>query len=70
MQPESPEEDIGRDNTHRTFVIRVKGRRLVRTNQLVEAQWAARAAALAGEGAEIVDDVTGEVIEWHPPRRS
>jgi hypothetical protein len=54
----------------RTFEIRVKGRRLVRTNQLVEAQWAVRAAAQAGEGAEIVDGVTGEVIERHPPQRS
>ena len=54
----------------RTFEIRVKGRRLVRTNQLVEAQWAVRAAAQAGEGAEIVDGVTGEVIERHPPQRN
>ena len=54
----------------RTFEIRVKGRRLVRTNQLVEAQWAVRAAAQAGEGAEIVDGVTDEVIERHPPQRS
>jgi hypothetical protein len=27
-----------------------------------------RAAAEAGEGAELVDVVNGEVIEQHPPR--
>jgi hypothetical protein len=52
----------------RTSVIRVNGRQLVRTSQLVEAQWAARAVAQAGEGAEIVDDETGQVIERHPPQ--
>ena len=61
---------MGSYSALRTFEIRVRDRRLVRTNQLVEAQWAARAAAQAGEGAEIVDGVTGEVIERHPPQRS
>lgn len=61
---------MGSYSSLRTFEIRVNGRRLVRTNQLVEAQWAVRAAAQAGEGAEIVDGVTGEVIERHPPQRS
>jgi hypothetical protein len=51
-----------------TFEIRVAGRRLVSTNQLDEARWAARAAARAGEGAKIVDRETGEVIERYPPR--
>jgi hypothetical protein len=44
-------------------------RRGVRTTELVEAQWAVRAAAEAGEGAEIVDGPTGQVIERHPPQR-
>jgi hypothetical protein len=44
------------------FEVRVQGRRLVSTDQLVEAQWAARAAAQAGEGAEIVDRETGHII--------
>jgi hypothetical protein len=70
MKPERSEEVIGRDNTSRIFVVRVKGQALVRTNQLVDAQWAVRAAAQAGEGAEIVDDTTDEVIEQHPPRYS
>jgi hypothetical protein len=61
---------LGSYSSLRTFEIGVNGRRLVRTNQLVEAQWAVRAAAQAGEGAEIVDGVTGEVIERHPPQRS
>ena len=64
------QENIGGSSAPRIFEIRVKGRRLVRTNQLVEAQWAVRAAAQAGEGAEIVDGVTGEVIERRPPQRS
>jgi hypothetical protein len=64
------EQDIGRHSAPRTFEIRVKGRRLVRTTQLVEAQWAVRAAAQAGEGAEIVDGLTGQVIERHPPQSS
>jgi hypothetical protein len=51
-----------------SLVIRVNGRQLVRTSQLVEAQWAVRAAAQAGQGAEIVDDETGQVIERHPPQ--
>jgi len=33
----------------------VQGRRLVSTDELIDAQWAVRAAAQAGEGAEIVD---------------
>ena len=61
---------MGSYSALRTFEIRVNGRRLVRTNQLVEAQWAVRAAAQAGEGAEIVDGLTGEVIERHPPHCS
>jgi hypothetical protein len=52
------------------YEIRVKGRGLVRTTQLTDAQWAVRAAAEAGEGAKIVDVATGQVIERHPPRRS
>jgi hypothetical protein len=48
------EKDIGRHSAVPTFEIRVKGRRLVRTTELVEAQSAVRAAAQAGEGAEIV----------------
>jgi hypothetical protein len=63
------EKDIGRHSTPRTFEIRVKGRRLVRTTELVEAQWAVRAAAEAGEGADIVDGLTGQIIERHPPQR-
>ena len=70
MEPERLEEVIGRDNIRRIFAVRVKGQALVRTSQLVDAQWAVRAAAQAGEGAEIVDDTTGEVIEQHPPRDS
>jgi hypothetical protein len=50
-----------------SLVIRVNGRQLVRTSQLVEAQWAMRAAAQAGQGAEIVDDEMGQVIERHAP---
>ena len=42
---------------------------LVSTNELVDAQRAVRAAAQAGEGAEIVDRETGQVIERHAPRR-
>jgi hypothetical protein len=61
------EQDISADHI---FEIRVRGRRLVRTTELVEAQWAVRAAAEAGEGAEIVDGLTGQVIERHPPQRS
>jgi hypothetical protein len=64
------EQDIGRSNADHMFEIRVRGRRLVRTTELVEAQWAVRAAAEAGEGAEIVDGLTGQVIERHPPQRS
>jgi hypothetical protein len=37
------------------FEIQVRGRRLVTTDRLDEAQWAALAAARAGEGAKIVD---------------
>jgi hypothetical protein len=70
MKRKKVEEDTGRYSAPRIFEVRVKGRRLVRTNQLVDALWAARAAAQAGEGAEIVDGVTGEVIEQHPPQRS
>jgi hypothetical protein len=62
------EEDIEQHRAVPTFEIRVKGRRLVRTTDLVEAQWAVRAAAKAGEGAEIVDGLTGQVIERHPPQ--
>jgi hypothetical protein len=64
------EEDIGRPGAVPTFEIRVKGRRLVRTSELIEAQSAARAAAKAGEGAEIVEALLGQVIESHPPHRS
>jgi hypothetical protein len=64
------EQDIGRSSTDRTFEIRVRGRRLVRTTELSEAQWAVRAAAEAGEGAEIVDGLTGQVIERLPPQRN
>ena len=60
-------ENTADDDTGRTFEIRVNGRRLVRTNQLTEAQWAARAAAQAGEGAEIVDAETGRLVERYPP---
>jgi hypothetical protein len=52
------------------FEIRVQGRRLVTTTLLEEARWAARAAAGAGEGAQIVNRDTGEVIERHPPRQT
>jgi hypothetical protein len=62
------EDDIEQHRAVPTFEIRVKGRRLVRTTDLVEAQWAVRAAAKAGEGAEIVDGLTGQVIESHPPQ--
>ena len=55
--------------TNVVYEIRVKGRRLVQTIQLADAQWAVRAAAEAGEGAKIVDADTGKVIERHPPRR-
>jgi hypothetical protein len=65
MSREELENHTGAD---RTFEIRVKDRRLVWTNQLAEARWAARAAARAGEGAEIVDSVTGQVIERLPPQ--
>ena len=54
--------------TNVVYEICVKGRRLVRTNQLADARWAARAAAEAGDGAEIVDAATGQVIERLPPR--
>jgi hypothetical protein len=64
------EQDIGRSSADRTFEIRVKGRRLVRTTELSDAQWAVRAAAEAGEGAEIVDGLTGQVIERLPPQRN
>lgn len=50
------------------YEIHVKGRRLVSKYLLTEAQRAVRAAAQAGEGAEIVDRETGQVIERHPPR--
>jgi hypothetical protein len=60
-------ENTAGDDIGRTFEIRVNGRRLVRTNQLTEAQWAARAAAQAGKGAEIVDAETGRLIERYPP---
>ena len=56
-------------NDPRTFEIRVKGRRLVTTDELAEARWILEAAAQAGEGAEIVDAVTGQVIERHPAKR-
>jgi len=67
MKPEESKPVIARDNIRRIFVVRVKGQALVRTNQLVDAQWAVRAAAQAGEGAEIVADVTGEAIDQHLP---
>ena len=63
------EKDIGRHSTPRMFEIRVQGRRVVRTTELVEAQWAVRAAAEAGEGADITDGLTGQIIERHPPQR-
>jgi citrate lyase beta subunit len=47
----------------------VKGRRLVTTDELAEARWILEAAAQAGEGAEIVDAETGQVIERHPAKR-
>ena len=50
------------------YEVRVKGRSLVRTTRLSDAQWAVRAAAEAGEGAELVDVVNGQVIEQYPPR--
>jgi hypothetical protein len=50
------------------FEIRVRGRRLVSTDRLDEAQLAAHAAARAGEGAKIVNQDTGEVIERLPSR--
>ena len=56
--------------TNVVYEIRVQGRRLVRTTQLADAQWAVRAAAEAGEGAKIVNAATGQVIERHPPRRN
>ena len=68
MEQQKLTNDVWRDNGVRCLVIRVNGRQLVRTSQLVEAQWAARAAAQAGEGAEIVDGETGQVIERHPPQ--
>jgi hypothetical protein len=68
MEQDKPTDNTWRNNDLRSFVIRVKGRQLVRTSQLVEAQWAAQAAAQAGEGAEIVDGETGQVIERHPPQ--
>lgn len=55
--------------TNVVYEIRLKGRRLVQTTQLADAQRAVRAAAEAGEGAKIVDADTGQVIERHPPRR-
>jgi hypothetical protein len=58
MEQQNSTNDVWRDNGVRYLVIRVNGRQLVRTSQLVEAQWAARAAAQAGEGAEIVDGET------------
>ena len=67
MKHNAFEENTGGDDTDRTFEIRVNGRRLVRTNQLAEARWAARAAAQAGEGAEIVDAETGRLVERYPP---
>jgi hypothetical protein len=51
-----------------TFEIRVQGRRLITTKRLDEARWAALAAARAGEGAEIVNHDTGEVIARLPTR--
>jgi hypothetical protein len=54
--------------TNAVFEIRVQGRRLVSTHLLVEAQWAVRATAQAGKGAEIVDRETGQVIERHSPQ--
>jgi hypothetical protein len=54
----------------RTFEIRVAGRRLVTTPELAEARWILDAAAQAGEGAEIVDAETGQVIERHPAKRA
>jgi hypothetical protein len=69
MQPEPSEQEIGRDSARRIFVIRVKEKAAVRITELIEALRLARAAVQAGEGAEIVDDATGEVIEQHPPGR-
>jgi hypothetical protein len=60
---------LPRQSTEVVFEVCVQGRRLVSTNELVAAQWAVRAAAQAGEGAEIVDRETGQVIERHSPRR-
>jgi hypothetical protein len=51
-----------------TFEVRVQGKPPVSSNQLIEAQWTARAAAEAGLDAEIIDGVTGQVIERHPAR--
>jgi hypothetical protein len=70
MEQQKPTNDVWPDNGVRYLVIRVNGRQLVRTSQLAEAQWAARAAAQAGEGAEIVDGETGQVIERHPPQNT
>jgi hypothetical protein len=65
MEQQKSTNDVWRDNGVGYLAIRVNGRQLVRTSQLVEAQWA---AAQAGEGAEIVDGETGQVIEQHPPQ--
>jgi hypothetical protein len=62
------EEDIGQHSAVSIFEICARGRHLLRTTDLVEAQWAVRAAAKAGEGAEIVDGLTGRVIERYPPQ--
>jgi hypothetical protein len=53
------------DSDRRTFEIRVKGRRLLTTHELAGARWILAAAAQAGEGAELVDAITGQVIERH-----
>jgi hypothetical protein len=60
---------LPRQSIEVVFEVCVQGRRLISTNELVDAQWAARAAAQAGEGAEIVDRDTGQVVERHSPRR-
>jgi hypothetical protein len=59
MTPSPPTDDV--------FEIRVQGRRLVSTKLLEEAKWLARAAAEAGDEAEVVNRETGVVIERFPP---
>jgi hypothetical protein len=67
MEQQKSTNDIWRDNDVRSLVIRVNGRQLERAS-LSRPNGLCGPAAQAGQGAEIVDDETGQVIERHPPQ--